>query len=67
MRLTLLSDNKSTRQPDTKTTRLIAFLAALLDGIIKILDSGAVCEWLTLKPVVIAVHRKSRVTGCSAT
>jgi hypothetical protein len=33
---------------------LIAFLAALLDGIIKILDSGAVFEWPTLKPVLIA-------------
>ncbi len=33
---------------------LIAFLAALLDGIIKILDSGAVFEWSTLKPVLIA-------------
>ncbi|MDO9341594.1 MAG: hypothetical protein Q7T72_13865 [Bacteroidales bacterium] len=33
---------------------LIAFVAALLDGIIKILDSGAVFEWPTIKPVLIA-------------
>ena len=33
---------------------LIAFLAAMIDGIIKILNSGAVFDWLHLKPVVIA-------------
>lgn len=33
---------------------LIAFLAAMIDGIIKILESGAVFDWLHLKPVVIA-------------
>lgn len=32
----------------------IAFLAAMIDGIIKILDSGAVFDWIHLKPVVIA-------------
>ena len=33
---------------------LIAFLAAVIDGIIKILNSGAVFDWPHLKPVVIA-------------
>ena len=33
---------------------LIACLAALIDGIIKILNSGAVFDWTHLKPVVIA-------------
>ena len=33
---------------------LIAFLAAMIDGIIKILNSGAVFDWPHLKPVVIA-------------
>jgi hypothetical protein len=33
---------------------LIAFLTALLTGIIDILDHGAVFTWLTMKPVIIA-------------
>jgi hypothetical protein len=33
---------------------LIAFLAALIDGIIKILESGAVFDWIHIKPVLIA-------------
>ncbi len=33
---------------------LIAFLAALIDGIIKMLDSGVVFDWIHLKPVLIA-------------
>jgi len=33
---------------------LIAFLAAMIDGIIKVLNSGAVFDWPHLKPVVIA-------------
>ena len=33
---------------------LIAFLAAMIDGVIKILNSGAVFDWTHLKPVVIA-------------
>jgi hypothetical protein len=33
---------------------LIAFLAAMIDGIIKILNSGAVFDWPHLKPVLIA-------------
>jgi len=33
---------------------LIVFVAALLDGIIKILESGAVFEWPSLKIVLIA-------------
>ena len=33
---------------------LIAFLAAMIDGIIKIFNSGAVFDWPHLKPVVIA-------------
>jgi hypothetical protein len=32
---------------------LIAFLAALIDGIIKILESGAVFDWIHIKPVLI--------------
>lgn len=32
---------------------LIAFLAAMIDGIIKILGSGAVFDWPHLQPVVI--------------
>jgi hypothetical protein len=39
---------------DNKTTRLIAFLAALIDGIIKILGSGVAFDWPHLQPVVIA-------------
>jgi len=33
---------------------LIAFLTAILTGVINILDAGAVFTWVTLKPVLIA-------------
>ena len=33
---------------------LIAFLTAVLTGVINLLDTGAVFTWLTLKPVMIA-------------
>lgn len=33
---------------------LIAFLTAVLTGVINLLDTGAVFTWLTLKPVLIA-------------
>ena len=33
---------------------LIAFLTAMIDGIIKILGSGAVFDWPHVQPVVIA-------------
>jgi len=33
---------------------LIAFLAALIDGIIKLLGSGAVFDWPHIQPVLIA-------------
>jgi hypothetical protein len=33
---------------------LIAFLTAILTGIINILDTGAIFTWITLKPVLIA-------------
>ena len=33
---------------------LVAFLTALLTGIIEILGNGAVFDWPTLKPVLIA-------------
>lgn len=33
---------------------LIAFLTAVLTGVINILDTGAVFSWITLKPVLIA-------------
>jgi hypothetical protein len=33
---------------------LIAFLAAMIDGIIKILGSDALFDWPHLKPVIIA-------------
>lgn len=33
---------------------LIAFLTAVLTGIINLLDTGAVFTWLTLRPVIIA-------------
>ncbi|HOC48900.1 MAG: hypothetical protein GT597_12215 [Bacteroidales bacterium] len=33
---------------------LIAFLTAVLTGVINILDAGAVFTWVTLKPVLIA-------------
>jgi hypothetical protein len=32
----------------------IAFLAAIITGVINILDNGALFTWLTLKPVLIA-------------
>lgn len=33
---------------------LIAFLTAVLTGVINILDSGAIFTWVTIKPVLIA-------------
>ena len=33
---------------------LIAFLTAVLTGVINILDAGAVFTWVTVKPVLIA-------------
>jgi len=33
---------------------LIAFLTAVLTGVINILDNGAVFTWLTMKPILIA-------------
>jgi len=33
---------------------LVAFLAAVITGVINILDTGAVFTWLTVKPVLIA-------------
>ena len=33
---------------------LIAFLTAVLTGVINILDAGAIFTWLTIKPVLIA-------------
>jgi len=33
---------------------LIAFLTALLTGVINILDAGAIFTWVTIKPVLIA-------------
>lgn len=33
---------------------IVAFLTALLTGIIEILGNGAIFTWLTLKPVLIA-------------
>lgn len=33
---------------------LIAFLTALISGVIELLNNGAVFNWLTLKPVLIA-------------
>ena len=33
---------------------LIAFLTAVLTGVINILDTGAVFTWVTIKPVIIA-------------
>ena len=33
---------------------LIAFLTALLTGLINILDAGAIFTWVTIKPVLIA-------------
>jgi hypothetical protein len=33
---------------------LIAFLAAMIDGIMKLLDAGAIFDWPHLKPILIA-------------
>ena len=33
---------------------LIAFLTAVLTGVVNILDTGAIFTWVTLKPVLIA-------------
>jgi len=33
---------------------LIAFLTAVLTGVINILDTGAVFTWVTIKPILIA-------------
>ena len=33
---------------------LVAFLTAVISGVIEMLDTGAVFTWLTLKPVLIA-------------
>lgn len=33
---------------------LIAFLTAMLTGVINILDTGAIFTWITIKPVLIA-------------
>jgi hypothetical protein len=33
---------------------LIAFLTAVLTGVINILDAGAIFTWVTIKPVLIA-------------
>lgn len=33
---------------------LIAFLTAVLTGVINILDTGAIFTWMTIKPVLIA-------------
>lgn len=33
---------------------LIAFLTAVITGVINILDAGAVFTWITIKPVLIA-------------
>ena len=33
---------------------LIAFLTAVISGIIEMLDTGTIFTWLTLKPVLIA-------------
>jgi len=32
---------------------LIAFLAAVISGIIELLDTGVIFSWITLKPVLI--------------
>jgi hypothetical protein len=32
---------------------LIAFLAAMIDGIIKLIDAGVVFDWLHIKPILI--------------
>jgi len=33
---------------------LIAFLTAVISGVIELLDTGVIFTWLTLKPVLIA-------------
>jgi hypothetical protein len=33
---------------------LIAFLTAVISGVIELLDTGAIFTWITLKPVLIA-------------
>ena len=33
---------------------LIAFLTAVISGIIEMLDTGAIFTWVTIKPVLIA-------------
>jgi hypothetical protein len=33
---------------------LIAFLTAVISGVIELLDTGAIFTWLTMKPVLIA-------------
>jgi hypothetical protein len=33
---------------------LIAFLTAVLTGVINMLDAGAIFTWVTIKPVIIA-------------
>jgi len=33
---------------------IIAFLAALIDGVLKILNNGAIFDWPHLQPVLIA-------------
>lgn len=33
---------------------LIAFLTAVITGVINILDAGAIITWITIKPVIIA-------------
>jgi len=32
----------------------IAFLTAVISGVIELLDTGAIFTWLTMKPVIIA-------------
>jgi len=33
---------------------LIAFMTAVISGVIELLDTGAIFTWLTMKPVLIA-------------
>jgi len=33
---------------------LIAFMTAVISGVIELLDTGAIFNWLTMKPVLIA-------------
>lgn len=39
---------------DVMSGILIAFLTTLISGIIEMLGKGAVLDWLTIKPVLIA-------------